>query len=330
MEGLIDPNYKAGNQAFLQALMARGSLTYDEARPILAAIWNADAGSQEHGEEEITEEVFDNYINIARQAVSLFDYDIRRATHQKTKQNSYALINTTSDPQTQLATTFTAEELAFIKRLLVAIFESHNSPRMEVMAITQMQAIKLARPRSRPSQVNEGEGTQAPVDRGLKHSEVEDVLASMVAGGWLEKSRDGFYSLSPRALLELRPWLIEEFNSPDAEPNEWQPIKTCAACKEIITYGLRCAEPTCNLRLHDICEDAFWRSRGNKNCPKCAREWTGKNYVGERAVTQTAAHQRRRAAGGARRSDADQETMRHPEPSGRDSDDQGVDSDDNS
>ncbi|KAG9257351.1 putative DNA repair protein Nse1 [Emericellopsis atlantica] len=330
MEGLIGPNYKVGNQAFLQALMARGTLTYDEARPILAAIWNADDGSQEHDEEEITEEIFEEYINLARQAVSLFDYEVRRATHQKTKEHLYALINTTSDPQTQLATTFTADELAFIKRLLVAIFESHNSPRMEVMAITQMQAIKLARPRSRPSQAHDEESTQVPTDRGLKHSEVEDVLANMTAGGWLEKSREGFYSLSPRALLELRPWLIEEFNSPDAEPDEWQPIKTCAACKEIITYGLRCAEPLCNLRLHDICEDAFWRSRGNNNCPKCARAWTGKNYVGERAVTKTDAHERRRTAGGARRSNAAEETTRHAQPNEGDSDDQGVDSDDNS
>ena len=311
MESLLPPDYKTGNQAFLQALTARGTLTYEEARPIIAAILNADnAGDGEAAQataEDIDEETFTAYMDTAREVVSLLDYDIRTIIHQVSKQRSYALVNTTSDPQTQLATTYTPDELSFIKRILDAMFETFNTPRMEVMAITQMQAVKYARPPNRRQSQVAGDGeeeaeTQQSTDRGLKHSEVEEVLSSLVAGGWMEKSRARFYSLSPRGLLELRPWLLETYNDPDAGPDDWQRIKKCGACKELITYGLRCAEPECTFRLHDICETAYWasRTRGEKKCQKCSTAWTGKNYVGERAVTHTAAAERRRNTGGGR------------------------------
>lgn len=321
MESLPE-NYKAGNRAFLQALMARGTLTFEEARPLISAIWNAenegDPEAAQHTAEDVDEAAFRKYTDMARDAVSLFDYDIRTTIHQISKQRVYALVNTTSDPQTQLATTYAPDELSFIKRLFDAMFEKYNTPRMEVMAVTQLQAVKHARPENRRQSDMNGENedetsTQQPTDRGLKHSEVEDVLTSLVTGGWFEKSRAKYFSLSPRGLLELRPWLLETYNDPDAGPDDWQRIKKCAACKDLITYGLRCAEPDCTFRLHDICENAYWASRagGEKKCQKCSRAWTGKNYVGERAATQTEAAQRRRntAAGpdGRRSTQADED-----------------------
>ena len=297
MEG---SQYGNGNRAFLQAILARGTITQDEARPILAEIWNLESGDDsEIRPENVSEEAFLDYIDKASEAASRFDYEIRSTVHQVTKKRIYALVNTTSDPQTQLATTYTPDELSFIKRVLDAMFDKYNSPRMEVLAITEMQAIKLARPDRRGSVVDLETQTQQSADKGLKHSEVEGVLASLVEGGWFEKSKEGFYSLSPRALLELRPWLVETFNDPDVGAEEWQRIKFCEACKDIVTIGLRCSDPDCNMRLHDICQEAFWRTRKEKKCPKCSKEWTGKRYIGERAVTKTEAFQKGRGRGGA-------------------------------
>lgn len=300
-----DPEYRDGNRAFLQAILAKGTITYEEARPILAEILSADGGSDnESGPGDVTEEVFRHYIDVAARAVSHFDFEIRSTVHQETAQRIYALVNTHSDPQTQLATTYNPEELSFIKRVLDAMFDKYNSPRMEVLAITEMQAIKLARPSRRQNHEDPEAQTQTTaVDRGLKHSEVESVLDSLVGGGWFEKSEEGFFRLSPRALLELRPWLIESFNDSDLGPDDWQRIKFCEACRDIVTVGLRCPEVDCNVRLHDICEDAFWRTVRGTKCPKCSTEWTRKRYIGERSVTTTEAYQRgRRKGGGWRRS----------------------------
>ncbi|KAI1094875.1 Nse1 non-SMC component of SMC5-6 complex-domain-containing protein [Rostrohypoxylon terebratum] len=323
-EDEIPLHYDDSNRAFLQAFMARGTLTFKQARPILAAIFTAQEKmafarrsreDPEHPEPEIvpahrvTQEDFESYVSAASEAAGAFDYEIRSATHQVTKERVYALVNVAGDGVTQMATLRTAEEGAFVRRVVDAMFERYNSPRMELCCLDGMQANKL---RSAPREVEEeegngdgggeggeGGGTQAAGPaRGLKSSEVESVMRSMVDEGWFERSPKGFYSLAPRALIELRSWLVDAYNDPDAEPNEWQRIKFCEACREIVTVGQRCAERDCNARLHDICQDAFWRMKGARKCPKCSKEWMGRHYVGERAVTETEAYQRGRRRSG--------------------------------
>ncbi|KAH7327995.1 putative DNA repair protein Nse1 [Stachybotrys elegans] len=307
----MDHQREDRHKAFLQAFLARGTMTFEEAQPVIAAIMTAaNGGETEVRSDQVSESDFFRYIDKASEIASLFDYEIRNILHQVSGKRIYAFVNTASDPQTQLATTYSPDELSFIKRLLDAIFDKYNSPRMEVLAVTEMQAFKLARPDRRQSvQADEEDQSQA-TDRGLKHSEVENVLANLIDGGWLEKSRAGFYTITPRALLELRPWLTETYNDPDAGPNEWQRIKFCEACKDIVTIGLRCSERDCVLRLHDNCQDAFWRTVRGENCPKCSRQWTGQNYVGERAITKTEAYERAHKRGGPRKSNVVDEILR--------------------
>lgn len=295
------------HRAFLQALMSRGTLTFREAKPIMAAIFAANGGSDNAN--DITEDNFREIMHKLRAAVAPLDYDIRSTAHQQTREQIWAMINAHSDPATQLATSRNPDEMAFIKRVLDAMFETYNTQRLEVMAVTAAQARQCARPPRREQQNAEDDEdaappqqTQAP-DRGLKHSEIERLLPSMVDEGWFEQSHEGYYSLSARTLLELKTWLIEAYNDPDAGHEAWQRIKFCGACKDIVTVGQRCPERDCNVRLHDICADAFWRTkRAGQICPKCETAWTGTNYVGERAVTKTAAAQRRRPKKASRRS----------------------------
>jgi hypothetical protein len=147
------------------------------------------------------------------------------------------------------------------------------------------------------------------VDRGLTHEQAERALAGLVAEGWFERSKEGWYTLSPRALMELRGWLVETYNDSD-DAEEWQRIKFCQACKEIVTVGQRCSELECNVRLHDICEAAFWASRPGKKCPRCETAWSGKAFVGQRAVTTTDDYlkgKRRSSGVGRRRTIQDEE-----------------------
>ncbi|KAI1482391.1 Nse1 non-SMC component of SMC5-6 complex-domain-containing protein [Daldinia eschscholtzii] len=316
----ISHPYDNSHRAFLQAFMARGTMTFNQARPILAAIFTAhdqDEYRSGNREEEpiatrlgeVSRDDFDSYVSAVSSAISPFDMEIRATTHQVTKERVYSLINTTSDAMTQLATLRSAEEMAFVRRVIDAMFDQYNTPRMEVLCIDGMQANKLraAPPRSSISNNNNNEDaendngesqTQTQALKGLKSSEVEQVLRGLVDEGWFERSRAGFYSLSPRALTELRQWLVDAYNEADAGDGEWQRVKFCEACREIVTVGQRCAERDCCARLHDICEDAFWRTRRERKCPRCSAEWTGKHYVGERAVTETESYQRGRRRSG--------------------------------
>jgi hypothetical protein len=324
--------YNDGNRAFLQAFLARGSMTFKEAQTILAAIFTAQEGRATEPN-QITQDDFDSYVSAASDAVSMFDLEVRSMIHQVRKERVHALVNTTSDAMSQLATLHSADEIAFVKRVIDAMFEKYNTPRMEALCLDEMQANKLRVPPRRGDNYGEEEEdgvrengetqTQAP-PKGLKSSEVETMMRSMVDEGWFERSSDGFYCLSSRALLELRSWLVESYNDPDAEEGEWQRVKFCQACKDIVTIGQRCAERDCLTRLHDSCAVAFFRARQQRQCPKCSKEWTGKHFVGERAVTETEAYQRgrRRSGKGGRDSNLVEEIMHDEEEDGEDEEDE--------
>lgn len=147
-------------------------------------------------------------------------------------------MNSTSDPITQLATIHTADEISFLKRVLDAMFETYNTPRHEIMAITSMQALRLVKaPAEDRRQTQNGSETQGSAGQNLTIMQAEKMLKTLVEEGWFEKSR-GFYSLSPRALMELRGWLTETYNDMDGDEGDEERvlrIKTCFACKEIIT-----------------------------------------------------------------------------------------------
>ena len=203
--GLIMATYDNTHRAFLQAFLSRGTLTYEDSKPLLAAIQTANTPDRETLPNDITAEHFNLYIQAVNTAISPFDLEIRSAISQDptataTAPRLYALVNTTSDAATQLSTAHTADELAFVKRVLDAMFETHNTRRAEVLALTSMQALALSKAA--------GE-TQAAT--GLTRAEAERCLAALVAEGWLDLSAKGYYRLAARARMELRTWLIETY-----------------------------------------------------------------------------------------------------------------------
>ncbi|KAL8685759.1 MAG: hypothetical protein Q9218_007559, partial [Villophora microphyllina] len=205
----------------------------------------------------------------ANTRISPFDLEIRGTFHQTTRKRVYALVNSTSDPIIQLATAHTADEISFLKRVLDAMFETYNTARHEVMAITSMQAVRLAKPADNDRRETL-DGAQGNAGQGLKMVEAEKMLKTLVAEGWFEKSKKGYYSLSPRALMELRGWLIETYNDVDEEDDDDDEriprVKQCVACKEIVTMG--------------------------------QRSWTGNDFVGERAASSINKSNGRRSGGG--------------------------------
>ncbi|KAK5169583.1 uncharacterized protein LTR77_005560 [Saxophila tyrrhenica] len=290
----VDGAYDNTHRAFLQALLSRQVITFNEAKPLLAAIQTANEPERPTLQEDISHEDFDNYVYTLNSAISPFDFEIRSTLHQTTKQKIYALVNTTSDALTQMATVHSADEITFVKRVLDAMFDTNNTQRAEVMAISSMQALKLAKDANR----RESGNTQAQ-NAGLTMSQAEKVLQSMVDEGWFELSTQGFYTLTPRALLELRGWLMDTYNDQPAEDDEdeeevHEKIKFCQACKEIVTQGERCPKLACLARLHAHCVRSMFRAQGNREeCPVCKTAWVDAPPVGEKAARNA-----RRSTGG--------------------------------
>ncbi|KAL9055432.1 MAG: hypothetical protein Q9162_003530 [Coniocarpon cinnabarinum] len=339
-------SYSHAHRAFLQSFLTRTTHTSATLKPVLARILSI-YEKREIAENDVTEPDLVSYVAVVNAAISQYDLEIRQQLTQHDHRTNYTdddeeeggdgtrvkvltLVNTTSDPVSQLATLKTPEEIAYLLRVLDCMFETQNSPTgrggKEIMAVGHMQALQLHKSNNRDSQrrssgavngnsTGDGEAV-ATVASGKKMSmvEAEAFLKLLVAEGWLEvtsapaERASRYYILSPRALMELKSWLVETYNEPPSESappsddsdSDTSPesararargverIKKCAACQEIIISGQRCGELKCGGRLHDACTGAFWRSRrGRKQCPECEREWSGVDFVGVRAVRGT-------------------------------------------
>lgn len=307
-------SYNNTHRAFLQVLLARPTLTFTEAKPLLAAIQTKQNPARPVLEEDITRADFEQYIHAVNNAISPFDMEVRSTAHQSADgAEIFALVNTTSDALTQMATVHSADEIAFVKRVLDCMFETNNTRRAEIMAVSGQQALNLAKaPADNRRESGAGTQTQAGANTqnaSLTMAQAEQTLRLLVAESWLEQSHRGFYSLSPRALMELRGWLFDTYNdrgnedSEDSDPEQpHEKIKVCAACREIVTEGQRCPDPElrCPGRLHVHCLGKMWRAQGGRQvCPKCSTEWTEPLPVGEKAARRGRQSQ---STGGRRRS----------------------------
>lgn len=248
-------------------------------------------------EGDITEPMITSLIQNTNARISHFDFEIRSARDQTKGDRTFALVNTASDTFTQLATSFAPDGIAYIKRLLDAMFEENNSRTREIMAVKQMRANQLAKApvRSRQSQAAtqldaDDEPTQVDANvKSINHSECQRVLQTLVSQGFLQLSSHYYYSLAPRGLLELRNYLKETYNElPADDDEESEPIvriRDCEGCQEIVTIGLRCDNRDCGVRWHTRCANQFFGGQQGRarRCPKCKTAWTGTTYVGEKA-----------------------------------------------
>ena len=284
--------FEDSNRAFIQAFSARNVLTFEQAKPILAAIFSIHE-NKEIRPADVTLEDFRSMISAANDALSPLDYVIRSTKDQETRTEYYALVNTTSDSLTQVATIHSSDAIGYIKRLLDEMFDVNNTERREAMCIAGRDAMNLIRTARRETQNADGEKAKWNLTAG----EAEVLLGDLVVEGWLNKSQAGFYSLSPRALMELKTWLVDTYNDEEAD---YKKIKSCEACKEIITLGQRCTKSDCQIRLHDGCAQAFFRTqRGARVCPNCKTTWDGKHFVGEKAITTSESYLRGKRRSGA-------------------------------
>ena len=331
-------SYGNTHRAFLQALLARQTITFEEAKPLISSIRTAAAAQSSgraHLPGDVTQDEFEDYIQRVGDALTSFDFEIRSSYHQVTRERIYALVNTTSDALTQMATIHSPDDIAYVKRVIDGMFDTNNTPRQEIMAIQAYQARKLAKAPGdvdrRDSGQNGDTQTQSK-NASLTQSQAEKVLESMEQEGWFEKTvitsrseRDvHWYSLTQRALMELQHWLVDAYNEPPEEGDEEEPhqkIKFCKACAQIVTIGQRCPNMPCNVRLHNDCVGKMFRAqRDSETCPTCKTEWHDAPAVGIKAASAKEAARGgggRRSTNGAvtngRRSSAAQATNGHDE-----------------
>ncbi|CAO3665681.1 unnamed protein product [Umbelopsis ramanniana] len=182
------------------------------------------------------------------------DLALRRTVDEYNSSAIIALVNTRGDEIAQLATTYTANEIAFFKRALELIVTADD----EAFSLSSMAAIREG-PRLKPA---------------LSQRETEELLNKLVADKWLMRRRDGYYVLHMRSIIELQNYLKETFE------NE---IHECLMCMEIVTVGERCSQGRCEVRLHSHCAAGYFPEQDNGSeikCPTCGTTWERDNTIG--------------------------------------------------
>lgn len=178
-----------------------------------------------------------NFILPIQQVLRPYDLDLQRVFFGD--EFLWGVVNLNGDAIAQLATTYTAEEVAAYKRVMDCL---SSAPGHHITALEATMAIQRT-------------------DASIKctASKAEAILAEFLDDKWLHQLNDrkGPVVLGPKAVLELRTYLVEE-----------RLFSECTFCAGLIVNGsqMGCSGFTtgqCPVVLHEQC------GRTLGACPTC-------------------------------------------------------------
>ncbi|KAF5357780.1 hypothetical protein D9756_001638 [Leucocoprinus leucothites] len=283
------------NRLFLQSMLSRGSVPEKLARTIWKKCVEAVNAVSKDGRIPFREDGWQNFVNVINVSLDKLELHFRSFEDQRTGQLIYSIVNLKGDAIAQMATEYTPAEIAYFKALVEQIMLAPRH-KYSVSSLVALREVSMIKPKT-----------------NITKSQAEVVLSTFVARGWLVKSKNGRYSLSPRSLLELRPYL--QLNYSDQ-------VLRCYLCEEILTIGVACVHEGCKCKMHPVCFKKYSKAHktGTLPCKDCEQEWprdiNSEDFIpiGEKAVRKGEQEQRVRAGGG---SDGEDEN--------EDYEDQGVD-----
>ncbi|KAF8921416.1 Nse1 non-SMC component of SMC5-6 complex-domain-containing protein [Mucidula mucida] len=229
---------------FLQAVLSRGVISEKLARVLrkkcVAAVKAADSSLDiAYSDSDASWEAFIANVN---KSLDALDISFKFAFDEVTGKKMCILANMKSDEIAQLATEYSVGEIAYFRNLVEQIMLAPRDA-FSVSSFAALRELKQIKPT-------------------MSQSQGEKVLASFVTNGWLVRSKRGRYSLSLRSTQELAPYLKDNFP---------KSIYECTICHEMVTKGVGCHRPNCQVHLHLHCFKNVRTRRGT--CPSCSIDW---------------------------------------------------------
>ncbi|KAI8061573.1 Nse1 non-SMC component of SMC5-6 complex-domain-containing protein [Gongronella butleri] len=230
------------HRLFIQSILSHKIMDEEQGRRIYEKI--CDMASVQPNED------FNAFLGEISHKLNELDMAIKQSQHQTSGRTLLALVNTKSDEIAQLATTHTADEILFYRRLIELIMTADD----EKYSIGSTAAIQ-----------------QGARVMKVSQKAVQEALDVFVGEHWLADV-NGCYTLSPRALMELSGYLHNEY--PDM-------VKECSVCSDLITVGEYCENAECGVRIHGHCaQQRFVTNRVARRCPSCNTDWDRTNKFG--------------------------------------------------
>ncbi|KAH9856996.1 Nse1 non-SMC component of SMC5-6 complex-domain-containing protein [Lenzites betulinus] len=255
---------------FLQAILSRRILS----QKLAAKIWEKciDAVKEANDTLEIAYRAdrnsWDDFVTSVNEALNPLDLEFAHLHDEVSGKEMYAVVNRKGDEIAQMATEYSATEIAYFKAVLEQIMLAPS----ESFCVSSLAALR---------EVNS-------LKTNMTKSQAETTLGSFVARGWLLKSKLGRYSLATRTVLELQTYLRNTYEGE---------VLDCTICMELVTRGIACYTNQCKTRMHTHCFNNY--KRRHQKCPTCNQSWSEGNLnklrpVGEAAYREGQDHNRRR------------------------------------
>ncbi|KAG6818180.1 hypothetical protein H0H87_000085 [Tephrocybe sp. NHM501043] len=233
-------------RVFLQAVFSRAILSAKLAQ----TLWKKSTEAVNAANPELDlqmpagRDAWEAFVTKINKSLDSLDLEFRHLHDENSGKEMYALVNRKDDEIAQMASEYSAAEIAYFKAIIELIMTAprESFSASSTAALREVSAIK---PKT-----------------NMTKTQAEVVLGSFVAKGWLVRSKRGRYSLSTRSLLELLPYLKSTFADELLE---------CTICMEILTRGVACPTNNCKTRLHYHCFTTYRRRQNS--CPSCKVEW---------------------------------------------------------
>lgn len=220
---------------FLQTFMSKQFLTDKETIDIYNKACTA------FGDDSPAEN-FANFLDVINKSVGPFDMEIRRGISEDDGVVHFGLVNTAEDEHSKMATDYSPNDIAFFKKVMDLIVTSPDG------TVSSMDTLNIA--------------PDLEKKMGITHA--EKLVEKLVKDNWMSES-SGSYSLGPRAMLELHPYLKRVYEDD---------IVDCMICHTIAIKGQCCSQ--CEGKIHKRCAARYFQRRAQKTCPnqQCGAVWT--------------------------------------------------------
>lgn len=187
-------------------------------------------------------ENFAGFLDAINKNLRAFDMEIRRGVSEDDGNIHFGLVNTAEDEHSKMATDYSPNDITFFKKVMDLIVASPDG------TVSSMEALHIA----------------PDLEKKMAITHAEKLIGKLVKDNWMSES-SGSYSLGPRAMLELHPYLNRVYEDDVVE---------CMICHMIAIKGQCCEQ--CEGKIHKRCAARYFQRRTVKTCPnqQCGAVWT--------------------------------------------------------
>ncbi|XP_020613730.1 non-structural maintenance of chromosomes element 1 homolog [Orbicella faveolata] len=222
------------HRLFLRSLMSKQFLSEKETKALYQKACRVFG-------DDSSPENFETFLETVNRNLKPLYMEIRRGVSEEDGSNNYGLVNTTEDEQSKLATDFSPNDIAFFKKAMDLIVDSPDG------TVSSFDVINAS----------------ADLEKRMNITHAEELIERLLKDKWMSET-SGSYSLGPRAMLELYPYLKRVYEDQ---------IVDCMMCREIAIRGQCCTR--CDGKIHHHCAARYFRGRAQKTCPnqQCGAVW---------------------------------------------------------